>query len=72
VRLFFNPNEQETTLMDINTSQSPKKQHESPYLQIVFDPESSHVERPLPWQLLSGLVQGLSVIEQNTIQVRTP
>ncbi len=58
--------------MDINTSQSPKKQQGSPYLQIVFDPETPHVERPLPWQLLSGLVQGLSVIEQNTIQVRTP
>ena len=57
--------------MDINTSEISKKSSESPYLQIVFEPDASHVERPLPWQLLSGLVQGLSVIEQNTIQVRT-
>jgi uncharacterized protein (TIGR04562 family) len=68
-RLFFN--KQETTLMDINTPKSPEKQQDFPCLQIVFDPQPPSVERPLPWQLLSGLVQGLSIIEQTTIQVRT-
>jgi uncharacterized protein (TIGR04562 family) len=57
--------------MDINTPKSPEKQQDFPCLQIVFDPQPPSVERPLPWQLLSGLVQGLSIIEQTTIQVRT-
>jgi uncharacterized protein (TIGR04562 family) len=58
--------------MDNPTQQPFEPSVDTPYLQVLLHAADPPIERPLPWQLLSGLVQGLSVIEQNTIQVRSP
>ncbi len=47
-----------------------EKTEDSFYLQVVLNDTETH-ESPLPWQILSSLVQGLSVIEHETLSVKT-